>query len=261
MPATETSPPLVLQEGEEDHAVHESSPLLPRPLDDDDDAVGVRNGHPSSSLSRAPPKRSWSSAAAIIVLVTLVMAIIVLGFLVPPTVQRYVEQALVLEPTSLQVESLGADEVRARVGAQLRLDGSRVEEMNTRRVGRLVTAILRRLGTGETRIGVHLPQYDEALLGTAVLPSLSLDLVDGHKNELDFVATLMPGDAEAIRKLANDWLKGQLDRLQLSATAALHLRAGFLPLGTHDVVELFMVEGQSLYRSFASLYYGEKTIE
>jgi hypothetical protein len=40
--------------------------------------------------------------------------------------------------------------------------------------------------------------------------------------------------------------------------AKLHLKTGILPLGTHAVAETLVFEGQSLYRSFASLYFGEK---
>jgi len=184
----------------------------------------------------------------------------VLGFIVPPAVKQYAETAAVLEPTSLSLESLTADGVRARIQANFRLDGARVTDDNARRIGRLATGIMRHLGTEETRLYVRLPNYDNALLGSAIVPPLSLDLVDGHNNQLDFVADVTPGDAELMRKIVNEWLDGKLDQLKVNGAASLSLKSGILPLGTHDVVETMVFEGQSLYRTFAALYFGQKTI-
>lgn len=202
----------------------------------------------------------WPSIIAMAVLGLLVVLIIVLGFLVPPAVKDYAERAAVLEPTNLAIESITADGVRARIQANIRLEGSRVENANSRRIGRAATSLMRKLETGETTVHVYLPDYDNALLGTAIIPSLVVDIVDGHNNKLDFVTDLSAGDVENIRKIANHWLKGKLKELRVVGKSKIHLKSGIFPLGTHDVAESMVFEGQSLYLSFASLFFGERTI-
>lgn len=195
-----------------------------------------------------------------VVLAVVIVIVMVGGFMVPPAVKTYVENAAVLEPTSLSIESITPDGVRARVEANIRLDGARVEDVNARRIGKFVTGIMRKLETEATKVSVHLPRYDNALLGKADLPPLTIDIREGHTNKLDFITDLSPGEAEHIRNIANDWLSGKLDHLKLTGSADIHLKSGIFPLGTHNVVESMVFEGQSLYRSFAALYFGEKTI-
>lgn len=194
------------------------------------------------------------------ILAVVVVIIIILGFVVPPSVQTYAEKAAVLEPTNLSIENITSDGVWARVQADVRLDGSRVENANARRIGKMVTSIMRKLETHETVVDVFLPDYDDSLAGTAVIPPLVLDLVDGHNTELDVVTKIKPGSAENIRKIANDWLDGKLNQLKVVGKSKLQLNSGIFPLGTHDVAKTLVFEGQSLYRSFASLYFGEKTL-
>lgn len=202
----------------------------------------------------------WPSIIAMAILAVVVVIIIILGFVVPPSVQTYAEKAAVLEPTNLSIENITSDGVWARVQADVRLDGSRVENANARRIGKMVTSIMRKLETHETVVDVFLPDYDDSLAGTAVIPPLVLDLVDGHNTELDVVTKIKPGSAENIRKIANDWLDGKLNQLKVVGKSKLQLNSGIFPLGTHDVAKTLVFEGQSLYRSFASLYFGEKTL-
>lgn len=189
----------------------------------------------------------------------LAVIIIFVAFFVPAAVEQYAKEAAVLEPTSLSLESITSDGVRARIQANFRLDGSRVKEDGTRRIGRLATWAVRKLGTDETKVQVFLPEFDGMLLGTAAIPPLVLDLVDGHSNAVDFVADLVPGDADGIRMLANQWLRGKLETVRFRGKADLRLNSGFLPLGSHTVTESLVIEGQYLYDSFASLYFGEKS--
>ena len=97
------------------------------------------------------------------------------------------------------------------------------------------------------------------MLGTAGIPPLAVSIVNGQNTAVDFVTDLVPGNAEGIRTIANDWLEGRLDVLRLNGKADVQLKAGILPLGTHSISESLTFEGQSLYRSFASLYFGEKS--
>ncbi|POR34139.1 Uncharacterized protein TPAR_05681 [Tolypocladium paradoxum] len=246
MPDTERSP--LLSHENEEVPPNESAPLLSdrQDRDGENDQQADTPPRPPKSPARRKGKWRWPSIIAILVLAVLVVTIIVLGFVIPPAVQKYVEDAVVLEPTGLSLESLTADGVRARVQGNFRLDGSRVTDEHARRIGRLATGIMRQLGSKETTVNVRLPLYDNALLGTAVVPPLTLDLVDGHNNELDFVADILPGDANTMRKIVNDWLAGELDQLEVTGAAALSIKSGIFPLGTHDVVESMVFEANEI---------------
>ncbi|KAG6207055.1 hypothetical protein E4U50_003942 [Claviceps purpurea] len=243
----------------------ESSPLLLNRRDTtdndsqrDDDSTPARQ---IKDASKSKQKWRWPSLIAMIVMGTLVVIVMVLGFVVPPAVQTYVENAAVLEPTDLSVESLTADGVRARVKGTFKLDGSRVHDDNARRIGRIATGIMRQLSTEETKLRLHLPHFDNALVGSAMLPPITLQLVDGRVTDLNFVADFVPGDTETARKVVNEWLQGKLQHLKVTGATALSLKSGILPLGTHDISESMVFEGQSLYRTFAAVYFGQKTIK
>ncbi|UKZ80494.1 hypothetical protein TrVFT333_008255 [Trichoderma virens FT-333] len=240
--ASETSP--LLSSETEHRPATESSPLLSdaEHQDSEEDESDSLNRSPSKSESRL----RWPSIIAIAVLAALTVVVMVLGFLVPPAVKSYAENAAVLEPTGLSLESLTPDGVRARIQASFRLDGSRVKDDTARRLGRLATSIVRTLDTDETKVRVHLPTYDNALLGSAVVPPLSINLVDGQTTVLDFVADLSPGDAESLRQIANDWLDGKLQQVKVTGSAALSLKTGILPLGTHDIVESMVFEAKQI---------------
>lgn len=193
-------------------------------------------------------------------LALLAISAMLVAFFVPAAVEEYAKQAAVLEPTNLSLESLTATGVRARIQANFRLDGSRVRNEHVRRVGKATTWIVRALGTEETKVNVTLPEYDNILLGTAVIPPLVVYIVEGQTTAIDFVAELTPGDMDGIRMIANEWLEGRLDVLRLQGKTDIQLKSGLVPLGRHTVSESLTFEGQYLYRSFASLYFGEKSI-
>lgn len=261
MTAPDETEPLLSPTQEEQPT--ENSPLLG---DRDDRHSEVDEHEEPSTEPQAQDAKStrsswrWPSIIAMAFLGILVILIIILGFLVPPAVKEYAEKAAVLEPTNLSIENITTDGIRARIRANVYLDGSRVDNLNSRRIGKAVTGIMRKLETKETTVRVYLPDYAEALAGTAVIPPLVVDVVNGHTNELDFVAEVSPGKAEDIRKIANDWLDGKLKQLKVVGKTQVHLKSGILPLGAHDVAETMVFEGQSLYRSFASLYLGQKTL-
>lgn len=253
------------------HGSGETTPLLSSTADTprydgeydepDRNAVASLRAHhsrASSTHSTQSKSRRWPSYIAMGTLGILVVVIIALVFIVPDAVQEYTKQAAVLEPTNLSLDSITADGVKARIQATFRLDGSRVENEHVRRIGKAATWIANSIGTEETKVAVSLPEYDNALLGTAVIPPLTVILREGHTTFFDFVTEVSPGDVEGIRTIANEWLEGRLDSLRLKGSTDLTLKSGIIPLGTHNIVETLVFEGQSLYRSFASLYFGEK---
>lgn len=226
------------------------------------DAVSIasRATDATSATPAKPRSIRWPSVIAVVVLSLAALAIMILAFFVPAAVEEYAKQATVLEPTNLSLESITSNGVRARIQANFRLDAQRVVNEHVRRVGRAATWLVGELGTGATTIDVYLPDYDNVLLGSAGVPPLRVSIVDGRNTAVDFVADLIPGDAEGIRTIANEWLEGRLDSVRIRGQADIRLRAGIIPLGTHSVAESLTFEGQSLYRSFASLYFGEKSL-
>ncbi|OLN92073.1 hypothetical protein CCHL11_01544 [Colletotrichum chlorophyti] len=235
-------------------SVCESAPLLssssatPRYDGEQDDPERSRAPSLASNPPTEAPKDSirWPSIISGSVLAVLIIGIIVGGFVVPSAVEEYAKQAAVIEPTNLALESITANGVRARVQANFRLDGSRVQDTTSRRIGKLTTWIVRQLGTEEMKVGVFLPEFNEALLGTAVVPPLTISIVDGQTTAVDFVAELSPGDAEAYRKVANEWLDGKLDQLKVLGKANIPLKSGILPLGTHAVSEVLVFEANQI---------------
>jgi hypothetical protein len=226
------------------------------------DAASIASYATDTTSVRSAKARSirWPSVVAMIVLAFLALTVMISAFIVPSAVEEYAKQATVVEPTNLSLVSITANGVRARIQANFRLDAQRVGNQHVRRVGRAVTWLVGALGTEETKINVYLPEYNDILLGTAAVPSLSVSIVDGRNNAVDFVADLAPGDAEGIRMLANEWLEGRLNNIRVRGQADVQLKAGIIPLGTHSIAESLTFEGQSLYRSFASLYLGEKSL-
>lgn len=274
MATSERSPLLSTEDRDENRPANsENAPLLADDRDRQSEADENEQTPESGSRSswrlwpRSKPtdgtsttKRRWPSLIAGLILALLIIAVLLCGFLVPGAVKQYAESAAVLEPTSLSVESITSDGVRARVQANFRLDGSKVENVNAQRIGRIATGIMRKLETKETRVNVYLPYYNNSLLGSALVPPIVIDLVDGHNTEMDFVTDIIPGEAEDLRKIANNWLEGKLDQLKVTGSATVSVKSGIFPLGSHDVVESLVFEGQTLYRSFAALYFGEKYI-
>ncbi|KAK3371778.1 hypothetical protein B0T24DRAFT_530298 [Lasiosphaeria ovina] len=202
--------------------------------------------HASSTKSTKAKSIRWPSVIAVIVLSLITLSIIVVAFFAPAVVEEYAKQAAVIEPTNLSLESITADGVRARIQLKFRLDGQRVQNEHVRRVGVATGWLVRNLGSQETKINVYLPEHDDVLLGSASVPPLVGSIVEGQTTEVDFVAELIPGNAESVRIIANLWLGGKLDALQLLGKADVQLKAGIIPLGTHSIAEVFTFEAKEL---------------
>ncbi|KAI1266138.1 hypothetical protein F5Y18DRAFT_382556 [Xylariaceae sp. FL1019] len=237
------------------HASAESQPLLsnhsdtPRyDGDDADDVASIHSHHSRASSTHTSKKRSrrWPSFIAIGFLAAVAIAIIILAFIVPDTVQEYAQQAAVLEPTSLSIDSITPDGIRARIQANFRLDGSRVENRDVRNIGRAATWVARQVGSKETQVDVYVPDYKNILLGSAVVPPLVVNLRDGKTTKFDFVADIQPGNVDGMRMIANDWLAGNLERLRLKGQTDLTLKSGIFPLGTHAISESLVFEANKI---------------
>ncbi|KAI3319172.1 hypothetical protein HD806DRAFT_548744 [Xylariaceae sp. AK1471] len=233
----------------------ESTPLLssssgtPRydgdsaePVRDEIASIRSHHSHPSSINSTKKKPRRWPSFIAIGLLAGVAIAILVLAFIVPDAVQEYAQQAAVIEPTSLSIDSITTDGVRARIQANFQLDGSRVKDGNVRRIGKAATWVANQLGIEKTEIDVYVPDYENVLLGSAVVPPLVVNLRDKETTSVDFIADIRPGNIEGMRTIANDWLDGRLDQLRLNGKTNLRLKSGLIPLGIHSISETLVFE-------------------
>ncbi|KAI0392719.1 hypothetical protein F5Y17DRAFT_435230 [Xylariaceae sp. FL0594] len=209
-------------------------------------STGTRPSRASSIHSTKKKSRRWPSCVAMAILASVAIAIIILAFIVPDAVQEYAQQATVVEPTSLSIDSITPDGVRARIQANFQLDASRVKDGSVRRIGAAATWVANKLGSETTNIDVYAPDYKNVLLGSAVIPPLVVGLRDREVTRIDFIAEIHPGNVDGMRAIANDWLAGRLDKLRLNGKADLRLASGFVPLGTHSLSEKLLFEANKI---------------
>jgi hypothetical protein len=255
---------------------HEDTPLLSRSddtprYDGEEDEEHHRIPSPAATSLRSlqnglgssqPTKggRRWPTVIAVGLLGTVIVAIILGAFFAPAAVEEYAKEALVIEPTNLSIDSFTETGVLARVQANFRMDASRVKNEHVRNIGRFGTWIAKKVESKESKVEVYLPEYGNILVGTAAVPRVVVDIQNGHITPIDFFAELTPGDMDGIRQVANDWLEGRLGTIRILGKADIALKSGLIPLGVQTISESLVFEGQSLYRSFASLYLGEKSL-
>jgi hypothetical protein len=254
---------------------HEAEPLLSRSDDttrydgseDADEGTAspaasslrsMQNGHTSTKSDKGG--RRWPTIVAISVLGAVAIAIIFGAFFAPAIVEEYAREALVIEPTNLSIDSFTKTGVNARIQANFKLDASRVRNKNVRDVGRFGTWVAREIHSQSSTVEVYLPEYGNILIGTAAVPPITVDIRNGHTTGIDITANLEPGNIEGIRQVANDWLDGRLQKVKVTGKANVGLKTGLIYLGTQSISESLVFEGQSLYRSFASLYLGKKVL-
>jgi len=218
----------------------------------------LQNGRGSSKSTKGGKR--WPTYTAIGVLFVLLIVIIGGAFFAPAIVEEYAKESLVIEPTNLSIDSFTPTGVKARVQANFKMDASRVRNPHIRNIGRFGTWIAREVESRESTVEVYLPEYDNILVGTALVPRVVVDIRNGHTTAIDFLTDLQPGDIEALRQVANDWLEGRLDQIRILGKANVGLKSGIFPLGSQTIAESLIFEGHSLYRSFASLYLGEKSL-
>jgi len=239
------------------HSGHssESTPLLSREDGYETYGDGSANGVATSpaatslrSLQGVPHTNGrkgsrWPTIVALTTLSLVAATILSLGFATPAIVEKYAKEALVFDPTNLSIESFTASGVKARIQGTFTLDAARVHQKAVRGLGRFGTWIAKAVESKETQVIVSLPEYDDILLGTAVVPPIVVDVRDGHTTHIDFVANLEPGDVDGIRQIANDWLNGRLGRLRVQGKADVPLRSGLFNLATQTISESLVFEG------------------
>lgn len=242
---------------------HENTPLLSRTDDaprydgaeDEDDpelipspaATSLRslqNGHVVVGSKKTG--RRWPTIIAVGLLGIVVLTIIAGAFFAPAVVEEYAKQSLVIEPTSLSIDGFTTTGVTARIQAVFRMDASRVKNKHVRNIGRFGTWIAREVETKPSTVKVYLPEYGNILIGTAIVPRIAVDIRNGHGTAINFLTDLEPGDLEGIRRVANDWLDGRLDKVRVLGKADIGLKSGLIPLGTQTIAESLVFEGNDI---------------
>lgn len=227
----------------------ESTPLLHR-RDDDIITYGTERRLSGSELvdDDAPRKRSrvrWPPVISLVALITAVLAILIFAFAAPAIVKEYAQEAAVFKPTALSIDSTTEDGVRARVQGDFVMDARRVKTKSMRDFGRLMTWIAREIETGESDVEVYLPEYGNILVGNAHLPSIKVNIRNGHTTHVDFLTNLTAGDTNGLHSIARDWIEGRLAHLSVRGKATLHLKSGIVGLGTQTLTDTVTFEGGS----------------
>ncbi|KAK1143086.1 hypothetical protein N8T08_006970 [Aspergillus melleus] len=230
----------------------ESTPLLHRRDDEPWNYGGVEARRSSSSEDRdassdgnLKPRRrrlGWPLLCIVLTL-TAILAILIFAFVAPAVVKQYVKEAAVFHPTNVSIESATDDGVQTKVQGEIVLEADRVQRSSVRNLGRFVTWIGREVETGESDVRVYLPEYGNILVGTASIPSIKVNIQNGHVNHVGFLAELVAGDIKGIRAVAMDWIEGRLGRLRVNGKTTIKLRSGVLDLGEQTLMESFVFEG------------------
>lgn len=176
-----------------------------------------------------------------------VIAVLAIGFIVPAAAGKYVQQAAVLNVSSLSVDSFTSSGIRVRVRARASIDAGRVKSWGVRTLGRMGTAVVGSMRVKDFDLHVRLPAYGHALLGTAQVPGMTVSIRNGDVNLLDFVANTQPGSLVAIRSLANDYMRGSLEALKVVGEADLTVRKGLLSFNLGAIAHELVLKGEFIW--------------
>jgi hypothetical protein len=167
-----------------------------------------------------------------------------LGFFIPEVMEEYAMQAKDFEITSISLPEFTAGGARARVQGIFQLDAGKVHKKHVRDLGVFGTWIAGAVESQESIVKVSLPEYGGIVLGTARVPPIVVNLRNGQKTEVDFLADLTPGDVSGIRKVADDWVSGRLGQLRVLGEAEVKIKSGILSLGTQAISQSLVFAGK-----------------
>lgn len=240
------------------HEDDENTPLLAR-------EEGANAQHEDRSLPRASAvssllrsirgpgsgqkniRKRWPSLLALAILCIVIFVILVLGFVAPQVAKEYASEAAQFEPTRLSIDSYTDTGVLARVEGFFEMDASKVDKKSVRDLGRFGTRIAKYVEIGQTNVQVSIPAYDGLVLGTAMIPSIVVSIVNGRKTNLDVLVNLEPGPQEGLRQIANDWVDGRIREYVMEAKAHVPLKSGILSLGKQFISQTVSLDGKYAY--------------
>ncbi|KAE9989379.1 hypothetical protein EG327_002813 [Venturia inaequalis] len=231
----------------------ESTPLLAR-RDSEDQEPSSPLSSATSSLLRSingstaskQSSRRWPSFIALLLLCTFTITIMLLGFFVPEVMEEYAMQAKDFELTSISLPEFTAGGAKARIQGVFRLDAGKVHKKYVRDIGIIGTWVAGAVESKESTVEVSLPEYGGIILGTAVVPPIVVNLRNGRRTEVDFLADLTPGDVGGIRKVADDWVSGRLGQLRVLGEANVQLKSGIFSLGSQAISQSLVFAGDEI---------------
>lgn len=184
---------------------------------------------------------------ALVLLCVSAIGILSLGLFAPTAAAQYAKEAVLLDLTSLSVDSFTDNGLMVRIQATIQMDASRVKHQAIRSLGRTGAWVVNKISTDATKVDIYLPDYNGGLLGTVSAPPMTISVRNGQITKLDFVSDVKLGSRDTIRSLANDYLVGGLGKIMVLGVADLGLKSGLLHLGTHKISEEMAFKG-SIYK-------------
>jgi hypothetical protein len=202
------------------------------------------------SIQTTSPKsrQRWPTLIALAFLTTAVFLTLFFGFAAPSGIEAYSRQAAQIRFQNASVVSATSSELQVRIHADFALDGSQVHSKSLRDFGRLATWIAREVETEQTELYVRLPEYGDEIVGTAIIPSIKLNIRSGAANHINIVIHLIPGDVTSIPLVVNDWFDGRLAYLKLHGAASIGIRSGLLRLSSQKISENILIDGRITLR-------------
>ena len=192
---------------------------------------------------------------ALAALCGLMLAILALCFLIPAAAQRYAQDAVALDINSVGVDSFTDRGVKVAVQAKVDVHARRVKGWGVRTLGRIGTFVVGSVRVKDFDVRVHLPDYDNALVGTAQVPGMTIDIRNGHTTNLNFVADTQPGSVDTIRLLANDYLSGNLNSVKVLGEVDLRIKEWFMFVNPGRMTRELVLKGKVSSNSRAETWH------
>lgn len=144
---------------------------------------------------------------------------------------------------SIGVDSFTDKGVKLAVQAKINVDARRVKSWGVRTLGKIGTYVVGHVTVKEFDVRARLPDYDNAVVGTARVPGMTIDIRNGHTTSLNFVTDTQPGSVDTIRLLANDYLSGDLSSIKVMGEVDLRIRKWFLSVNPGRMTREIVLEG------------------
>jgi hypothetical protein len=233
----------------------EQTPLLAREDRSDDEREETPRTPASAALRRTLSgssasgkskthfwKKRWPSILALVVL-SIAVVCIMLGFLASEGIEEYAMQAADFKPTKLSLDGLADNGAQVRIEGDFTMDASKVKKSSVRNIGRFGTWIAKEAETGPFDAHVYLPEYGNVLVGTAAIPSIKVNIRNGHTTHISFVTSVRPGSPDGIRNVANDYIDGRLGQIRVKGKAEVPVKSGLINVGKQVVEQVMVFKG------------------
>lgn len=225
----------------------ESDPLLPNaePLPTySASPPSSTGGIPASGTLRRGQQERWATVSALTLLCACVLSVIGVAFLAPAAAEHYAQEAVSVDLTSISLHSFTSKGIRVHVKANVGVDAKKVGNWAVRTLGRFGSSVVRSVNVHEFELRVHLPEYENMVLGTAQVPAMTVDVRNGHTTALEFLSDTKPGSFTVVKSLVKDYLSGTLKSLRVVGEVDLKFGKGFLTLGPDHMIREFILNNQ-----------------